>query len=198
MITLRDRKTPDLFDRWSEMGQKRRLLLDRSWAGVFRGHLLDDLPIQELLPHFDDRSERLSKDLHIVVGVLLLQQLQDLSDAATVEALAFNMVWHHALDVRVEADCYLCENTLRNYRRLFIAGGLDEILFRRMTDRLVHAFSVDTSRQRMDSTALRSAMRSLTRLGIVVETISKFARELARFHPALACADRWWHHPEIR
>ena len=28
-------------------------------------------------------------------------------------------------------------------------------------------------------------MRSLTRLGIVVETISKFARELARFHPAL-------------
>lgn len=28
-------------------------------------------------------------------------------------------------------------------------------------------------------------MRSLTRLGIVVETISKFARELERFHPAL-------------
>jgi hypothetical protein len=30
-----------------------------------------------------------------------------------------------------------------------------------------------------------NAMRSLTRLGIVVETISKFARELARFHPVL-------------
>ncbi|MFT7309984.1 MAG: hypothetical protein ACI853_000467, partial [Paracoccaceae bacterium] len=27
--------------------------------------------------------------------------------------------------------------------------------------------------------------RSLTRLGCVVETISKFARELERFHPAL-------------
>ncbi len=37
----------------------------------------------------------------------------------------------------------------------------------------------------MDSTALRSAMRSLTRLGIVVETISKFARELERVHPQL-------------
>lgn len=95
------------------------------------------------------------------------------------------MTWHHALDVRSEADCYFCEKILRNYRRLFIAEGLDEVLFRRMTDRLVRAFSVDTSRQRMDSTALRSAMRSLMRLGIVVETISKFARELARFHPAL-------------
>jgi hypothetical protein len=89
--------------------------------------------------------------------------LQDLSDAATVEALAFNMAWHHALDVRVEADCYFREKTLRNYRRLFLAEGLDEVLFRRMTDRLVRVFSVATSRQRMDSTALRSAMRSLTR-----------------------------------
>jgi len=49
----------------------------------------------------------------------------------------------------------------------------------------VRAFDVDTSRQRMDSTALRSAMRSLTRLGIVVETISKFVRELKRSDPVL-------------
>ena len=185
MITLRDRRTGDLFDRRSELGEKRRRLLDRSWAGVFRDHLLDDLPIEELLPHFDERAGRPSKDLHIVIGVLLLQQLHDLSDAATVEALAFNMAWHHALDVRTEADCYFCEKTLRNYRRLFIAEGLDVVLFRRLSDRLMHAFAVDASRQRMDSTALRSAMRSLTRLGIVVETISKFARELARFHPDL-------------
>lgn len=54
-----------------------------------------------------------------------------------------------------------------------------------MTDHLVRAFSVDTSRQGMDSTALRSVMRSLIRLGIVVETISKFARELARIDLAL-------------
>ena len=99
----------------------------------------------------------------------LLQQLHDLSDAETVEALAFNMAWHYALDVRSEADSYFCEKTLRNYRRLFIEQGLDELLFRCLTDRMVQGFSVDTSHQRMDSTALRSAMRALTRLGIVVD-----------------------------
>ena len=125
---------------------------------------------------------RPSKDLHVVIGVLLLQQLHDLSDAETVEALAFNMAWHYALDVRSEADSYFCEKTLRNYRRLFIEQGLDELLFRCLTDRLVQGFSVDTSHQRMESTALRSAMRALTRLGIVVESISKFARELERYH----------------
>ena len=171
-----------MFDRWSDLGDKRRHLLERSWAGVFRNHLLDELPVDDLCHHLDDRMGRPSKDLHVVIGVLLLQQLHDLSDAATVEALAFNMAWHYALDVRSEADSYFCEETLRNYRRLFVAHGLDELLFRRLTDRLVRAFTVDTSRQRMDSTALRSAMRALTRLGIVVETISKFARELERHH----------------
>lgn len=185
MYTLRDRRTGELFDRWSDFGDKRRRLLERSWAGVFRDHLLSELPVDDLCRHLDERLGRPSKDLHVVIGVLLLQQLHDLSDAATVEALAFNMAWHYALDVRGEADSYFCEKTLRNYRRLFIAQGLDGLLFQRLTDRLVLAFTVDTGRQRMDSTALRSAMRSLSRLGIIVETISKFARELERFDPDL-------------
>jgi hypothetical protein len=128
---------------------------------------------------------RPSKDLHIVVGVLLLQQLHDMTDAQTVEALAFNMAWHYALDVRSDADSYFCEKTLRNYPRLFIEQDFDEVLFRHLTDRLVRAFAVDTSRQRLDSTALRPTMRTLTRLGIVAQTISKFVREIERHHPDL-------------
>ena len=131
MFTLRDRRTGELFDRWSDLGDKRRCLLERSWAGVFRNHLLVELPVDDLCRHLDERMGRPSKYLHVVIGVLLLQQLHDLSDAATVEALAFNMAWHYALDTRSEADSYFCEKTLRNYRRLFIEQGLDEMLFRR-------------------------------------------------------------------
>ena len=185
MFTLRDRRTGDLFDHWSFLGEKRRQLLERSWAGVFRAHLLEALPVDDLCRHLDDRLGRPSKDLHVVIGALLLQQLHDLTDAAAVEALAFNMAWHYALDVRTEADSYFCEKTLRNYRRLVIDQGLDGTLFRGLTDRLVQAFDVDANRQRMDSTALRSAMRALTWLGIVVEGIAKFARELKHRHPNL-------------
>ena len=130
MFTLRDRRTGELFDRRSYFGDKRRRLMEQSWAGVFRNHLLVELPVDDLCRHLDERMGRPSKDLHVVIGVLLLQQLHDLSDAETVEALAFNMAWHYALDVRSEADSYFCEKTLRNYRRLFIEQGLDELLFR--------------------------------------------------------------------
>ena len=109
----------------------------------------------------------------------------------TVEALAFSVrrgtiPWTCAANFRF--GYFRVGKTLRNYRRLFIEQGLDELLFR--SDRMVQGFSVDTSHQRMDSTALRSAMRALTRLGIVVESISKFARELEAISSRSARADR--------
>ena len=185
MRTIRDHHSGDLFDPWGFLGDKRRKLLDRSWSGVFREHLLEALPVAKLAQHFHGQMGRPTKDLHGAMGVLILQQLHDLTDAATVQALAFNIAWHYALDLRDGSDTYLCEKTLRNYRRLVIDHGLDELLFRSLTDRLIGAFEVDPAKQRLDSTAIRSAMRNLTRLGIVVETIAKFLRELARVEPGL-------------
>ncbi len=66
MFAIRDRLTGDLFDRWSDMSPKRRALLERSWAGVFRKHLLDELPVHELAKGLTVRVGRPSKDLHVV------------------------------------------------------------------------------------------------------------------------------------
>jgi len=91
MFTLRGRRTADLFGQRFQLGTKRQRLFDRFWAGVYRDHLLDGLPVSELACHFDERLGRPSKDLHIVVGVLVLQQLHDPSDTATVETPGFNL-----------------------------------------------------------------------------------------------------------
>ena len=115
MLILRDHDSAAPSDLWIQLGAKRKQLLDRSWAGVFRDYLLLDLPVTELAPHFSKDFGRPSKDLHVVFGALLLQQLHDLTDAQTVEAMAFNLAWQYALDVQSEADCYFSERTLRTY-----------------------------------------------------------------------------------
>ena len=76
-----------------------------------------------------------------------------------------------------------CERTLRNYRRRIIELGLDRVLFRTLTDQLIQRVGTDTTKQRLDSTTVKSAIRGLTRLGILVESASKFLRELRRKHP---------------
>ena len=87
--------------------------------------------------------------------------------------------------MRSEADCYFCERTLRTYRRLVIQHHLDEVLFQSLTDKLIHSIGVNTRKQRIDSTGVCSYMRNLTRLGILVESTSKFLRELRRTYPLL-------------
>ena len=159
--------------------------MERSWAGVVRQHLLTHLPVIKLSPFFHESFGRPGKDLYVVMGALVLQQLFDLSDAAAVEAIAFNEAWHYALDARLEDDMYVCERTLRNYRAMVVAAGADEVLFCVTTDQLMKVFGVDPTLQRIDSTVLRSNMRKLTRLGVLCETIEKFLRELSRHDAAL-------------
>jgi hypothetical protein len=88
MITIRDHQTGDLFNPWDQLGEKRRQLLGKSWAGVFRDHLLDRLPVHESIARFLRRHSRPIKDFHTVIDALILKQLHDLTDAATVEAIA--------------------------------------------------------------------------------------------------------------
>lgn len=185
MLVNRDHYTGSLFDPWEYLGDKRRRLLEKSWAAIFREYLLSELPVAEIGAHFSDDMGRPTKDLSMVLGALILQQLHDYTDSQTVEAVALSIQWQYALDITRETDAYVCERTLRNYRRLVIERGLDEVMFRTLTDKLIASVGVDTSRQRLDSTAIRSAMRSLTRLGTIVETVSKFLRELKRTHPGL-------------
>lgn len=185
MRTLVDHHSGDLFDPWEYLGPQRRRLLEQSWAGVFRDYLLAHLPVEELAAVFREDFGRPSKDLHVALGALILQQLHDLTDQQATETVALNIAWRYALDIRREPDAYLCERTLRNYRRRIIELGLDEVLFRTLTDQLIQQVGVNTSKQRLDSTTVKSAIRRLTRLGILVKAASKFLRELRRKHPDL-------------
>ena len=187
MITVKDHSTGRLFDPWAYLGPKRRKLLENSWAGVFRTYLLEKLPVSKVAKHFNDWTGRPTKELHTAIGVVLLQQLHDLSDPEVTRAMAFNLDWQYALDIIDESDAgsYLSERTLRNYRRIIIDANLEKVLFNELTDTLIAAFDVDTSKQRLDSTIIRSNMRKYGRILICATTIRKFLKKLRRTHKKL-------------
>jgi hypothetical protein len=187
MIHTRDHNTDYLFDPWHFLGQKRRKLMDTSWAALFREHILCDLPVNKVVPFFSDTFGRPTKELYTALGVLLLQQIHDLTDEETVSQLAFNLQWHYALDIVDESDeaKYLCAKTLWNMRDLVIENHLDEILFECTTEVLARVFNVDTSAQRIDSVHIKSNMRRLGRIGIFAKSINSFLINLKRHHQEL-------------
>lgn len=184
MITVKDHSTGYLFDIWDHIGPKRRKLLEKSWAGVFRTFLLEKLPVSKIARHFTVDTGRPSKEHFTMIGAVMLQQLHDMSDPDVTCALAFNINWHYALDITDDSDAstYISERSLRNYRRILIDEELDRVLFEMLTDTLIKAFKVDTSKQRLDSTHILSNMRTLGRIRLFAVTIRKFLRKLARIH----------------
>jgi hypothetical protein len=187
MIHTRDHKTAYLLDPWHFLGEKRRKLMDTSWAALFREHILCELPVSKVAPFFNDTFGRPTKELYSALGVLVLQQIHDLTDEETVSQLAFNLQWHYALDIVDESDeaKYLCAKTLWNLRELVIENHLDEVLFERSAEVLARVFNVDTRTQRIDSVHIKSNMRRLGRIGIFVKTIHTFLINLKRHHQEL-------------
>ena len=182
MIHIKNHRQNNIFDPWSFLSPKRRDLLDNSWAGLFKKELLCELPVSKVAPFFNDDFGRPTKELHTVLGALVLQQAHDLTDEETVNQLAFNIQWHYALNITEESDSakYICPKTLWNMRSIVVDNTLDATLFDHITDKLAKVFKVDTDNQRIDSVHIKSNMRRLGRIGIFTSSISKFLVNLKR------------------
>jgi hypothetical protein len=185
MIHTKDHKTMHLFDPWDFLGPKRRKLMDQSWAGLFRKHILNELPVSKLRPFFTAGFGRPTKELYSILGAIVIQQMHDLSDEQTVYQVAFNQQWHYALDITDSSDqsTYLCEKTLWNFRKIMTDNNLDTHVFNRTTEKLAQVFTVDTEKQRLDSVHIKSNMRHLSRIGIFAKSIHKFLVNLKRHYP---------------
>jgi hypothetical protein len=187
MFYTKDRKTGQLFDQWRYLGPKRRKLMDESWAGLFREKILPELPVERMIPFFSPDLGRPTKELYAMLGAILFQQIFDLTDEETVSQMAFNLQWHYALDNPEESDRvkYISPKTLWSMRNILTDEDLDTVLFEKITDTLAKVFKVDTSKQRIDSVHIKSNMRRLGRIGILVRCLHKFLVNLKRQYKEL-------------
>jgi hypothetical protein len=186
MFRTKSHKQGTLLDPWAhEMGPSRFKLLENSWAKLFHDEILPVLPAQKLAAQYHKSFGRPTKEMSAVLGAIQLQQTHDLTDEQTVEAYAFNQLWHYALEITSSSDdgAYLCGKTLWTVRQHVMALGLDEAMFNDTTARLAEAFGVDTSKQRLDSVHIKSNMRKLGRIGLFARVLHKFLVNLRRQHP---------------
>jgi len=190
MISRNDPRQGHLIDPWAHLGPKRRKRLENSWAGLFRQEILAELPVDQIAPWFRADLGRPSKELYTVLGVLVLQQMQDLTDDETVNQLAFHEQWHYALNITEERDAakYMCPKTLWTIRKKVTDQELDTVLFHQVTEKLARVFQVDPSKQRLDSVHIKSNMRRLGRLGLLAKCMHRFLVNLKRQHAELSAA----------
>mgnify|MGYP001602310590 CR=1 FL=1 len=148
------------------------------------------LPVHKLSPRYSGGTGSPTKDLYAMLGIMLLQQVHDLTDEETVDQVAFNMKWQYALGISEgkEKEAYVCSKTLWTMRDILAEENLSGVIFAAVTDKLAKLFSVDTTRQRLDSVHVFSNMRHLGRIGLFARVIKMFLVNLKRHHGELFAA----------
>jgi hypothetical protein len=187
MFYSKDHKQLNIIDPWGHLGPKRRKIMDKSWSGLFRREILAELPVDALREYYDDCDGRPTKELFSMVGLMILQQMHDLTDEQAVEQFCFNLQWHYALDITEDSDAssYVSLRSLWTMRDQLTEKGLHKVLFEKVAQKLAKVFKIDLSKQRIDSVHIQSNMRRLGRISLFVKTIKKFLVNLKRHHPSV-------------
>jgi transposase len=130
--------------------------------------------------------------------VLVLKEVEQLSDAEAAEAVRARIDWKYALALELD-DPGFDASILPDFRTRLLAHGAEERLLTRLLDTLVAAGLLKArGRQRSDSTHVLANIRTLTRLTLVGETMRHALNDLASAAPdwlrsqiAPAWADRY-------
>lgn len=184
MIYIKNHKQCDIFNPFAHLGPKRLALLESSWAQLFRDEILHKLPVEKLFSLYNEYQGRKTKELYAMLGLVLIQQMEDCTDKDAIDNFALNIKWQYALNITDESDValYVSPRTLWNLRDIVAQHGLQDSLFENVTDTLKKLFALDPSKQRLDSVHIFSNMAHLGRVRLFVRTIRTFLTNLKRHH----------------
>ena len=184
MFHVKDNKQGYIFDPFEYLGPKRLSELKNSWAEIFRSEILPALPVESLRKYYHDKNGRPSKEMYSMLGLMILQQMHDLTDEKAVGDFMFDTRWRYALDVPGDSDreAYVSLKSLWSIRKHLTEDGLYVEMFEQVTKKLAEVFKVDFDKQRLDSVHIQSNMRHLGRIALFSRTIKKFLLNLKRQH----------------
>lgn len=168
------------------MDRDKRARLEKTWAHHYRNQALPLIDEDRFAKYFNPDNGRPNKSVRLVVSLLLLKEVKNLTDEEALEQLEWSSAWHYALDIMPE-EAHTCQKTLHNFRKLLLDDDEGAGFFESTTARLIEAAGLRTGRQRLDSTHIVSNIKLLTRLGLFVDTITSFLKELRKEHSRI-CA----------
>ncbi len=118
-----------------------------------------------------------------MLGLMILQQMHNLTDEQAVEQFAFNIKWHYALHTTGSSDVhsYVSLRSPWKMRHILASENLHQVMFNKITQKLAKVFKVDFKKQRIDSVHIRSKMRHPGRISLFCRTIKKFLVNLKHF-----------------
>lgn len=166
------------------LSQSQRLRLANTWSVGFREKVFPVLleAEKEFAVLYADEG-RPNWSVARLLGILVLQGMEDLPDQEAVDALSFDFRWQYALDLYSD-EAYISRRSLVGFRGRLALHDPEGKLLRRVFDLvLVHALAdlkLSVSAQRLDSTRIISNIAVRGRADLFGTTLLHFIAHLRK------------------
>lgn len=175
--------------------------LKDSWAQLFRSEVLPILlQSEDQFAVLYGQTGRPNFSVARVLGLCLLQELNNLNDQQALDAFGFDIRWRYALDVN-EPEAYLSRRSLVEFRRRLSGHDPDMKIVRTIFDTIsktaIERLGLSTGEQRVDSTHIVSNICTRGRLDLFQKTIGHFIKSLdKKQYSRVPRSIREWHQRE--
>jgi len=162
-----------------ELPEPLRKRLRNSWAETFYQQFfcrLDETPFEVL---YADVPSRPNVPVNVLVSLEFLKAANGWTDEELYDNACFDVLVRYAIGYRQLSEGDFDLRTLYSFRerlsRSMQETGINLLdqAFAQVTDAQIHAFSLKTGKQRMDSTLLASNMRRMGRVQLLVTVLQR-------------------------
>ena len=144
-----------------------------SWAESFNKTIFVNINEDRFSVLYSDKISRPNAPVNVLVGLLILKELNGWSDLDTMSALYFDYRVQYALNIADFEKERICVNTLSNFRvRLyrFAEENSRDLLAEEMAslnEKLIEITQMDTSLLRQDSMMISSSAKKMGRIELI-------------------------------
>lgn len=175
---------PLLLSNVSQLSEKHRQRLERSWAGVFYQEVFSRINEEIFAVLYADFPSRPNIAVNVLVGLEFMKAGFGWSDEELYDAFNYNLQVRYALGYHEFGEGDFDLRTLYYFRerlsRYMQTQGRNLLAqaFEEVTDQQIAALQLKTGLQRMDSTQVASNIREMCRLQLLVEVLQRVYRML--------------------
>ena len=172
-----------LFGVETQLSASLRARLKDSWSQHFRDEILPILfKSEDKFSSLYGTTGRPNFSVARMLGLCLLQELNNLNDQQALDAFSFDLRWHHALDVSGQ-DVYLSRRSLVEFRRRLAHKdpemAIVRTIFEDISTAAIEKLGISPSEQRLDSTHVVSNIRTRGKFDLFQKTTKLFLNSLA-------------------
>ena len=175
-----------LFDSLGFLSERKQRILDKSWAKPFPEIIFSNIDEMMFAPLYSEkRNSRPNAPVNVIVGALILKELNGLTDDEIIEECEFDFRYQYALHTTSYEDQPLSDRTFSRFRERNAAyeltTGVDLIhdCITSLSEHILKFMEIDPAIKRMDSMMIGSNIRQMGRVELLYTCIANLVRELS-------------------